>query len=298
MTLSPSSDRLHIGVIGLGNMGGPMALTLLSKGMQVSGFDLSSGRCSELASQGLAIADDLTSLCQQADILLLSLPTAQIVEAVVINHILPQARSGSLVIDTSTSHPDTSRALAKALAERQIGFVDAPVSGGPKGAASGTLSMVLGGSDADIERAQPVLEAVSAKRTCIGPVGAGHITKIANNLLCAAHLLTNAEIVRLAQQAGVDPVRVLEGVSAGSGRSGISEVNFPLWVFSGQFDSGFTMQLMRKDVRLGKQLADELGLDLALLNQVAATWAASAGTLADGEDFNAIVKPIIAPEHP
>jgi 3-hydroxyisobutyrate dehydrogenase len=224
--------------------------------------------------------------------IVLSLPTAAIVEDVVAGPggIAACAAPGRLVIDTSTSHPDTTRRLADVLAARGASLIDAPVSGGPKGALAGTMTMVIGGSDADVARATPVLEAMSAKRVHIGPVGAGHTTKIINNLLCAAHLLTAAEAVRLAQAAGVDPARMLEGINAGSGRSGVTMVNYPTWILNGAFDSGFTMKLMRKDVRLAAQLAEELGLALPLAGETARLWEGSAATIGDGEDFNRIVE--------
>jgi len=151
------------------------------------------------------------------------------------------------------------------------------------------MTMVLGGEEADIAKVEPVLEAISAKRVHIGASGAGHVAKIINNLLCAAHLLTGAEAVRIAKEAGVDPERMLEGLNAGSGRSGVTQVNFPTWILNEAFDSGFTMKLMRKDVRLGEQMVKELNLSLPLVDLTAAIWDQSESTIADGEDFNRIV---------
>jgi 3-hydroxyisobutyrate dehydrogenase len=131
---------------------------------------------------------------------------------------------------------------------------------------------------------------MSAKRVHVGPIGAGHATKIINNLLCAAHLLTAAEAVRLARAAGVDPERMLEGINAGSGRSGVTLVNYPNWILNDAFNSGFTMKLMRKDVRLAAQLVGELGLALPLAAETARLWGESAATIGDAEDFNRIVE--------
>ncbi len=153
----------------------------------------------------------------------------------------------------------------------------------------GTMTMVMGGSEADIAKVEPILSTTSAKRVHVGPVGAGHVTKIINNLLCAAHLLTGAEAVRLAAEAGVEPERVMEGINAGSGRSGVTMVNFPTWIFNESFDSGFTMKLMRKDVALGAQLMSELGLSMPMAEQTTRIWAESLATIADEEDFNRIV---------
>lgn len=280
-----------IGIVGLGNMGRGMALTLQRKGHRVLGTDASPAARAALAAEGIETHDGLAPLTAAADVLVLSLPTAEIVEAVVAgpDGILAHPRAGLVVVDTTSSHPDTSRRMAVRLAEVGIDFVDAPVSGGPKGAITGTMTMVLGGDDAVVARIEPILADMSAKRVHIGPVGAGHVCKIVNNLLCAAHLLTGAEAMRIAREAGVDPARLLEGLNGGSGRSGVTLVNFPTWILNGAFDSGFTMKLMRKDVRLAAQLVDELGLDLPMTAETARLWAESAETIADGEDFNRIV---------
>ncbi|WP_257166606.1 NAD(P)-dependent oxidoreductase [Bradyrhizobium sp. SRS-191] len=279
-----------VGIIGLGNMGRGMALTLKGAGFAVTGYDASEATCAALAAEGLSIANGIGAVVAGADMIILSLPTAEIVERVVADGILAHARSGVVIVDTSTSHPETSRRLAGLLKARGMGFVDVPVSGGPKGAASGTMTMVIGADDDDLARVLPVLERMSAKRVHVGGVGAGNVAKIVNNLLCAAHLLTAAEALRMAKAAGVDAFRLLEGLNAGSGRSGVTQVNVPNWILNGAFDSGFTMQLMRKDVRLAAQFIGELGLALPIAADTARIWADSAASIADSEDFNRIVE--------
>ncbi|WP_315776655.1 MULTISPECIES: NAD(P)-dependent oxidoreductase [unclassified Bradyrhizobium] len=281
-----------IGIIGLGKMGRGMALTLKGAGFAVTGYDALAATRTALAAEGIAIADGIGGVIAAADIVILSLPTAGIVADVVegAGGILAQARPGVVIVDTSTSHPETSRRLAALLKARGMGFVDAPVSGGPKGAASGTMTMVIGADDADLARVMPVLDRMSAKRVHVGGVGAGNVAKIVNNLLCAAHLLTAAEALRIADAAGVDAERLLEGLNAGSGRSGVTLVNVPNWILNGAFDSGFTMQLMRKDVRLAAQLIGELGLSLPMAADTARIWADSAASIADTDDFNRIVE--------
>jgi 3-hydroxyisobutyrate dehydrogenase len=281
-----------IGVIGLGNMGRGMALTLKRAGYRVLGFDVMEPVRAALAAEGIETEATIGSLMEIADIVILSLPTAEIVETVVAGEsgILAHARGGVAIVDTSTSHPETTRRMAGLVAAKAMSFVDAPVSGGPKGAITGTMTMVIGGADADVARVMPVLERMSAKRVHVGPAGAGHVTKIVNNLLCAAHLLTGAEAMRIARAAGIDAERLLEGLNAGSGRSGVTQVNFPSWVLNGAFNSGFTMKLMRKDVRLAEQFTGELGLSLPLAAVTARIWAESAAKIADDEDFNRIVE--------
>ncbi|AWN45538.1 3-hydroxyisobutyrate dehydrogenase [Methylobacterium terrae] len=287
-----------IGVIGLGNMGRGMALSLRRRGFAVIGYDPAPAARAASAADGVAVAEGPRALWQACEAVVLSLPTPDVVEAVLLGSDGPLhgAKSGPdgkadlLVIDTSTSHPDVTRRIAAALEPAGIALVDAPVSGGPKGAHAATLTMVIGGSDAAVARAEPVLAAMSATRVHVGGVGAGHVTKLANNLLCAAHLITAAEAVRMARDAGVDPERLLAGINAGSGRSGVTQVNFPTWVLNGAFDSGFTMTLMRKDVRLAEALIGALDLDLPLSAEVGRLWRDSAATAPDDADFNAIVK--------
>ena len=281
-----------IGVIGLGNMGRGMALSLKRGKFEVVGTDAAQATRLALAAEGVDVVDSIAAVAARADVIVLSLPTAAVVTAVVSGPggLLETGRKGTLVVDTSTSHPQTTRELAKKLADAGMSLIDAPVSGGPKGAISGQLTMVIGAADADLARAEPVLAALSAKCVHVGGVGAGHVAKIANNLLCAAHLITASEVVRLAKEAGVSTERLLEGINAGSGRSGITQVNYPTWILNAAFNSGFTMKLMRKDVRLAQELIGQMGLSLPLSGEVARLWALSAETIGDDEDFNRIVE--------
>jgi len=284
----------HIGVAGLGNMGRGMALSLQRGGFTVSGYDPASAAVESIAREGVNTFASVAALAAEVDVLILSLPTSDVVEAVVFgaDGVLAGAKAGLLVVDTTTADPNSTRKVAAALAEKGVRFIDAPVSGGPKGAITGTMTMVLGGAAEDVAAVTPVLEAMSAKRVHVGPVGAGHVTKLLNNLMCGAHLIVAGEAARIAAAAGLDAQQIFEGINAGSGRSGVTQVNYPTWIFNDAFDSGFTMKLMRKDLRLAMGLLDELGTSAPLSGEVGRLWAASAdaaGT-ADGEDFNRIVQ--------
>ncbi|MEM6745702.1 MAG: NAD(P)-dependent oxidoreductase, partial [Pseudomonadota bacterium] len=181
--------------------------------------------------------------------------------------------------------------LAARGAEAGWTFLDAPVSGGPAGARGGTMTMLLGGDEATAGRLAPLLDRLAAKRVHVGGPGAGHAAKIANNMLCAANLALVAEALRLGEAAGVPAEKLLEGVNAGSGRSAVSEVNFPRWILSGAYDSGFTMGLMRKDVRLAEALGEASATPLPAFEGVARVWADSAARLPDDADFNEIARP-------
>lgn len=282
---------LSAGLVGLGAMGGNMAAHLAASGAAAHGFDPSEAARTRARDNGVTIHETLSGLVAAVDVIVLSLPMAAHVEAVCLEPggILETGRAGQIVIDATTSMPDVSRRVASALAGRGIAMLDAPVSGGPAGAASGTMTMMVGGDPAALARARPVIDLLAKTVVHVGGPGDGNIAKIANNLLCAAHLLTTAEALSLAARAGARPEAVLEAVNAGSGRSGVSEVNLPRWVLSGGFDSGFTMGLMRKDVGLAVALAEELGLDLPMSMTAARLWRDSAETLPDADDFNRIV---------
>jgi len=282
----------HIGVAGLGNMGRGMALSLQRGGFTVSGYDPAASVTQSIAREGVKVFASVAALADAVDVLILSLPTSDVVEAVVFgaDGLLAGAKPGLLVVDTTTADPNSTRKVAAALAEKGLRFIDAPVSGGPKGAATGTMTMVMGGAAEDVAAVTPVLEAMSAKRVHVGPVGAGHVTKLLNNLMCGAHLIVAGEAARIAEAAGLDPQQIFEGINAGSGRSGVTQVNYPTWIFNDAFNSGFTMKLMRKDLRLAMGLLAELGTSAPLADEVGRLWAASDKTVADGEDFNRIVQ--------
>ena len=280
---------LRIGVVGCGNMGGGMARRLADRGMDVSVFDASERTREELARSGITVAASAGALARSLDLLILSLPRAAIVERVMdeVHEAVPE---GGVVLDTSTSEPTTSQRLSARAAERGYAFLDAPVSGGPAAAASGTMTMLLGGDTQVLERVEPALELLTGKRVVVGGSGAGHAAKIANNMLCAANLVLVAEALKLGEAAGIPAASLLEGVNAGSGRSGVSEVNYPRWILNGAYDSGFTMGLMRKDVRLALALAEEKGVALPGFTGIARLWEKSAAAIPDGADFNEICR--------
>ncbi len=273
-----------VGVIGLGNMGLGMAAALVRAGFGVLGHDVSEARCTAAAAAGVELRDAAAVLNGTA-VLVFSLPYARDVEAVATmpGGLLDRRNGRAVVVDTSTSDPATSRRVAARLAEAGHGFLDAPVSGGPSGATEGTLTMMIGGSEADLALARPVIEALSAKAVHVGPSGAGNVAKLVNNMLVAAHLITAGEALRLSEAAGLPAEAALAVVNAATGRSAVTEATVPRWVLSGRFDSGFSAGLMRKDVRLAAELAEATGARLPLSEAVARLWAESA--IPDGADF-------------
>lgn len=281
-----------VGVIGLGNMGRGMALSLKRGGYNVLGFDAAPGVAEKLQEEGVTARGSIADITRDSDVLILSLPTSAIVEEVVLGQggVAASARPGLIVVDTTTADPNSTKKVAAALAEVKVGWVDGPVSGGPKGAATATMIMVLGGSDADVAAVEPILAVMSAKRVHVGPVGAGHVTKIINNLLTGVHLLATSEALRAAEAAGVNPEKLVEALNGGSGRNSSTLTNYPTWIFNDKFDSGFTMKLMRKDIRLAMALLGSVGATAPISVETGRLWAESEKSIGDAEDFNRIVQ--------
>ncbi len=280
---------MKIGFIGCGNMGGGMAAHLLELKQDVTCFDADQNNLDQSVKAGAIRAESAQELAKNCDFIILSLPKAKIVSAVMkeINAVITP---NTIVLDTSTSEPETTKAMAAQASQNSYAFLDAPVSGGPIAARSGNMTMLIGGSEPAIEKSRELLDMLGAKIVVVGPSGSGHAAKIANNMLCAANLVLVAEVVRLGEAVGVSAKDLLEGVNAGSGRSGVSEVNFPKWILNGAFDSGFTMGLMRKDVNLGVDLAKEAGVSLNAFQAIAKNWSDSSTTIPDSADFNEITK--------
>lgn len=278
-----------IGLIGCGAMGGAMIVRLIEQGRVVQCYDALPEARVRAEASGARVSDSLSALAADCDVIILSLPRADIVMQVM-SELGPHIKPGTIVLDTSTSEPETTKTLAQTAAAANYIFLDGPVSGGPLGARSGTMTMVMGGPEEAIDRIRSILTDLTAKIVHVGPSGSGHAAKIANNLLCAANLVLVSEMARLTESSGIPLDNLLEGVNAGSGRSGVSEVNFPKWILSNGYDSGFTMGLMRKDVGLATKLADNADLHLPATRAIAAIWEDSRAQLADSADFNEIYK--------
>lgn len=292
------AGKPRAGVIGLGAMGMGMARVLAGKGFSVTAFDLSPEALARARAAGIDTAQNSDEVFAAADVTVLSLPAARQVQAVVAGALaagtLAAGGGARIVLDTSTSEAAVSRALAQTLADAGHGFLDAPVSGGPSGAASGTLAMMIGGDAAHLAQARLVIEALADKILHVGPSGAGNVAKLVNNMLVASHMLTTLEALRLAQAAGVSAEDALRVVNSATGRSAISEIHFPNWVLPRSFDSGFSTGLMRKDVRLARELAASVGCAMPLADLVADLWSEARSGLGDQDDFMLMGDPQVA----
>ncbi|MFC3995049.1 NAD(P)-dependent oxidoreductase [Nocardiopsis sediminis] len=276
-----------VGVIGLGVMGGGMAATLVRAGFEVLGLDPDPGRSAVAAGNGVTPVSAPAELAGRADRVVLSLPgAAEVAETV------PALLAGGapgLIVDTTTSDPDTTRAMASLAAGAGTGYIDAPVSGGRTGAETGTLGAFVGGSDDAVHAAASVLDALTGGRAVhVGGPGAGNVAKLLNNALCAAQLGLVGEAVAAGAGYGLDPDRLIAALGAASGRSAVTEVNYPKWILPGTFDSGFPVRLMSRDVALCLDVIGRSGAEPGLLNAAGNLWAQAAERLDPAADFNRV----------
>lgn len=277
-----------VGVVGLGVMGSGMAQHLSEEGFSVLAYDPAPGAVErqEFPVEAMSVED----LARTADYLLLSVPGSAQVEDVMAT-VLTYARPGLVVVDTSTSDPQVTRRMAAKAAEAGVLFVDAPVSGGRTGALNGTLRSFVGGSKEAIAKAGPLIQALTAGRAVfVGGPGAGHIVKLLNNAMVAAHLAIAGEALAIADAFELDPETVLNAINGATGRSGVTEVNVPTWVMSGTFDSGFTMGLMSRDVALATEVGAAAGAPVPLLSLTADRWGSMLAQAGAGADFNESVR--------
>jgi 3-hydroxyisobutyrate dehydrogenase len=248
------------GFIGLGNMGAPMARRLLEAGVPLIVHDVRAAATAPLEARGARVAASPQAVADAAKTVITIVPSSRDVTALV-DAMLPSLTPGHLLIEMTTSDPSVTRALAARVAVRGAALVDAPVSGGVKGAVEGSLAIMIGGEAVDVVRARPLLTHLGTRLFHVGGVSAGHAMKLVNNVTSAACLMATAEAVAVAMRAGIDPACAVDVIAASSGRSNASDWKFPRFILSGRFDSGFALALMRKDVDGFLRLAEEMGVD-------------------------------------
>jgi 3-hydroxyisobutyrate dehydrogenase len=267
---------MKIAWIGLGNMGGPMAANLVKAGHLVNGFDLSDAATDAAASNGVHIAGSIAQAVTDVDIVFSMLPAGRHVQAVMsgpdgaLAHLAP----GTLVVDSSTIDIDTARALHESVTAAGFRFLDAPVSGGVFGAESGTLTFMVGGSGADLAEAKPLIEAMAGRIFHAGGAGSGQAAKIANNMMLGINLAALCEGSVLAGRLGLDPKTFFEIASVSSGDSWALRNWYPVEgvvanaAVNRDFQGGFAINLMRKDVGLALEAGTSTEIELPFATMV------------------------------
>ena len=252
-----------IGFIGLGIMGRPMAKNLLKAGYPLVVHSRSQGPVEELAGAGAKVATSPRDVAGQVDALITMLPNSPDVELVALgkNGIIEGARAGLLFIDMSTISPLVSQKVGKALSDKAVRMLDAPVSGGEKGAIDAALSIMVGGEKADFDGALPMFQALGKTITHLGPLGAGGFTKLANQVIVAMNLTALGEALTLARKAGLDRSLTIKALGGGLAGSKCLEQKTPNYL-SGAYNPGFKIDLHFKDLGLIMESSRALGVPL------------------------------------
>jgi len=257
---------MNIGFIGLGAMGRPMMANLIKHGFGIVAYDIVPAALDAAVKLGAKAAGSAAEAAKAGDVVVTIVPSASHVEAVYLgkNGVLEGIGRGRLAIDMSTIDPATSQKVAAALAARGVRFVDAPVSGGVPRATDGTLAIMIGGGPQDVEEARPVLAAMGANLIHVGPVGAGEVAKLCNNLIAGVSAVAVSEAFRIAEGFGVDPKVLTEVISKSSGNTWVMERNHPVpgmaptSASNNDYAPGFTTDLMAKDLGLAVNAARQL----------------------------------------
>jgi len=280
-----------VGFIGLGIMGQGMARNLLQAGFELRVWNRTPSRINELLAAGAIPANSPAELASQCNIIIVCVSDTPDVQAVILgeNGIVHGAQSGALVIDTSTISPRATREIAEQLAQRELHMLDAPISGGSEGAANGTLSIMVGGEIAQVERAMPVFSAMGEKITHVGGAGAGQMVKLVNQILVVGNALAMCEALIFAQAGGLDLEKALAAVSDGAAGSWMLTMRGPQ-ILERDWSPGFTIDLQQKDMRLALAAADELGVPVPITSMAFHYYRALQAQGLGGDGNHALIK--------
>jgi len=284
-------DHRRIGFIGLGRMGAPMVRRLVASGYAVTAYDVREEAVGAARRAGAGAAESAAGVAAGADAVITMLPDGGAVSRVAYapGGLIAALRPGQVLLEMTSSHPRVTRRIAADVAPRGVGMLDAPVSGGVRGAEEGTLCLMVGGRRDVLDACRPILR-------CFGNVvhvgdapGDGDTAKTINNLLSATALWSAAEAFALAIKAGLSPQRLLEAVNLSTGRSYTTEVKFPRYILPRRFNAGFTVGQYLKDLNICLDVADELQAPMLLGTLVRQVWAVAAREGLADADHTALI---------
>ena len=246
-----------IGFIGLGNMGRPLADRLI-KNYQLYAFDLDKNNLQYFTNKGAVACSSPSEVASHVNHIFLCLPTSKIVESVVNgdNGLTVSAKRGAYIIDMTTGEPEITRKISNSLEEKEINFIDAPVSGGPKGAYQGNIAIMVGGTESQFAEIKPIMDDISSNIFYAGKIGSGHSIKAGNNLLNLICRMATFEVISLLVKDGVDPKKAVEIIQKSSGRNYATEITLPDNILSGKMMQGFSTGLMKKDAGVATKIAN------------------------------------------
>ncbi len=285
---------MNVAFIGLGNMGEPMARNILKAGHTTTVYNRTRSKMDALVEAGAKRASSPGEAAEGADIICICVSTPDVVRAVVLGDggALRTARKGAIVVDFSTIDPGTSREVADACAAEGSSYLDAPVSGGVSGAAAGTLTVIVGGEAAAFERAQPVFEAVGSKTVHVGSSGAGSTIKLINQMLVGVNLAAVAEAFVAGKLAGVDPKVLFEILNTAAGASAALNRALPDFILKGNFEAGFAIKLLCKDLDLALQMGKGLHSALFMTSTTRQIYEEARAIGLDDKDITAAILPM------
>lgn len=288
------AEQQQIGLVGVGNMGAPMARCLAKAGNSVMLYDARRELVEPLLAETnlFSAAPDLAALGRACKIVVTMLPDSKVVRRATLGEggtagFAGTLAKGSVVVDMSSSYPLDTVRLGEELAAKGASLVDAPVSGGVPRAVSGTLAIMVGGADADIDRVEPLLKAMGTiHRT--GRLGFGHAMKSLNNYVSAAGLMAASEALVVGETFGLSPKQMVEILNVSSGKNNTTENKAERYMLSGAFDLGFSLALMDKDVGMARRLAEELKVPAEELGYVSGLLTQALGELGPTADHTAV----------
>lgn len=281
-----------VGFVGVGRMGGPMASRLLDAGYELCIYDVSPEATKPFADRGAQIAASPAEVASQAKIVLISLPTPDIVREVALggNAGLINGSAVKLVIDLSTTGPGVAAEVAGKLAQRRIGWVDSPVSGGVTGAKAGTLAVMVSCPRKVYGEIEPMMKSFGKLFFAGEKPGMAQTAKLANNLLAAAAMVATSEVMAMGVKAGLDPRVLIDIINASSGRNSATQDKFPRAILPRTFDFGFATGLSYKDVRLCVEEAEAMGVPMVVGGAVREMLAITRARFGADSDFTHIAK--------
>lgn len=281
-----------IGFIGVGNMGWPMAARIAQAGFDLCAADADAARALKFAEANNARTAELSAeFARSCRVVITMLPTSAVVDQVLF---APEFASGlqpgTLIVEMSSGVPSHTVQLAKKMQAKGVRLIDAPVSGGVKRAESGELAIMVGGEQKDLDVAMPLLKAMGANITRTGNVGTAHAMKALNNLVCAATFVATSEALVIGKTFGLDPGTMVDVLNSSSGMNFNSQRKFKQFVLSGQFNSGFGLDLMVKDVGIAMDLAQQTRTLAPLSSACHRVWEAARNLLGSGQDHTAVAR--------
>jgi 3-hydroxyisobutyrate dehydrogenase len=289
MTKPPIVPPAAVTVVGLGNMGAPMAMRLVGAGFAVMGFDIAEAARGRFDAAGGRTKGTLAAAVTAADVVVTLLPNGGVV-CDALTGMRPHLKPGSILVEMSSSDPIGTRKLGEELIAAGFEFVDAPVSGGVKRAANGTLAIMVGGAAATIDRIAALLGAMGTSIFRTGTLGSGHAMKALNNYVSAAGLIAAVEALQIGHSFGLDPALMTDILNVSSGKNNTTEHKLKQFIISQSFDAGFPLRLMAKDVRTADDMARALGVATPLADQCAELWDAAARALDETADHTEIIR--------